>query len=320
MCIRAVSAAIPASCAGHLTCELPGAWEVRIVLLRRGLHFLFLAGIVRVVPGWKLRDRVCATKDLPSFGHFLTVRTQGTCQRHEFCLLPRGRSWSPDYSHPPGKDEPLVTLSESQLLYTVLGVAIILTAGRGMAEIARRLRQPEVLGELIGGFLLGPSVFGALLPGAYNTIFLDHASATIFSGLSWIGAILLLLAAGLEVDLRVLRMRARPGILAAAFAIVPSLLIGSFFAWKVIGRVPPAGIFLGIVLSVTGVSVASKILMEMGVLRRDYGQVILAAGIASEVAVWLFVSVASSLHSASPILAGLRSFGFALAFILLTMT
>ena len=58
-------------------------------------------------------------------------------------------------------------LSEEALLLTLVAVAIILLIGRGMAEVARRLGQPEVLGELLGGVLLGPSALGALFPHLY---------------------------------------------------------------------------------------------------------------------------------------------------------
>lgn len=212
------------------------------------------------------------------------------------------------------------SLSEQDLLLMLLAIAIILILGRGAGELARRLHQPEVLGELLAGFLLGPSVLGALLPGVRHALFVTPVSGLILSGLSWIGAVLLLLAAGLEVDLNILRRETRPGALAAAFAIVPSLIAGSAFAWLVLHRQPPSGVYLGVVLSVTGVSVVAKILMEQGTLRRAYAQVILAAGITSEVLVWLMIAVMSSLHSGSPLLALARSAIFAVGFFLLMMT
>ncbi len=212
------------------------------------------------------------------------------------------------------------SLSENQLLLALVAVATILLVGRGAAEVARRLRQPEVLGELLGGFLLGPSVFGALVPAAYRTLFLDRAVGDGLSLLSWIGAILLLLVAGLEVDLHILRAEARPGALAAAGAIVPSIVVGAFFARMALHASFTGGLFLGLVLSVTAVSVVAKILIERDALRRGYAQVALAAGVASEVLVWLLIAVVSALHGGSPILAGLRSAGLALLFFLAMMT
>lgn len=211
-------------------------------------------------------------------------------------------------------------LTEQQLLVSLLALAAIWVVGRVGGEVARRLRQPEVLGELLAGFVLGPSVLGAALPGVRAHLFQTPAVADVLSGFSWVGALLLLLAAGLEVDLDVLRRQTKPGVLAAALAIVPSLVAGTLFAWIAFGKVPPGGAFLGVVLSVTGVSVAAKILMERGTLRRGYAQVILAAGVASEVLVWLLVSLMSSLHSGAPLLAFGRSLLFAIGFLLIMGT
>jgi Kef-type K+ transport system membrane component KefB len=60
------------------------------------------------------------------------------------------------------------TLSEHQLLDGLLSLGSILLVGRGTAEVAKRFGQPEVLGELIGGFLIGPSIIGAIFPGVYQ--------------------------------------------------------------------------------------------------------------------------------------------------------
>ncbi len=207
-------------------------------------------------------------------------------------------------------------LTEDQLLLGLLALAVILVIGRGSAEIARRFGQAEVLGELLGGFLIGPSILGALLPSGYHTLFLGEGANLVLSMFSWLGAILVLLIAGLEVDLKIVRQLAKPGGLTAAFAIVASIATGSFFAYLVLGVPPLNGFFLGVVLSVTGVSVIAKILIERDSLRRGYAQVILAAGIASEIVVWPVISVVSSLRGGHGVTAGLRSVGFVILFFL----
>lgn len=209
-------------------------------------------------------------------------------------------------------------LSEQQLLCGLLALAVILGCARGGGEVARRLDQPEVLGQFVAGFLLGPSVLAPLLPAVYHTLFFTPGVDLVLSGFSWVGAILLLLIAGLEVDLQLLRAEARPAILAAALAIVPSLAAGTLFTRLVLGNVRPYG--FGIVLSVTAVSVAAAILIEREAMRRRYAQVILAAGVASEVMVWLMLSVVASLHGVSPVLTGARSAAYALLFFVFMLT
>ncbi|HTD80289.1 MAG TPA: cation:proton antiporter, partial [Chloroflexota bacterium] len=186
------------------------------------------------------------------------------------------------------------TLSEQQLLLVLVDLAIILVFSRAATVLARWLRQAEVLGLLFAGFVLGPSVLGALLPAVYHTLFLNGAVSLVLSAFSWVGAALLLLIAGTEVDLRILRAEIRPGTLAAAGAIVPSLAAGTIFVWLALSKGAPYGFFLGIVLSVTAVSVAAKLLLERDVMRRRYAQVIMAAGVASEVLVWVLVSVVAA--------------------------
>jgi Kef-type K+ transport system membrane component KefB/nucleotide-binding universal stress UspA family protein len=212
------------------------------------------------------------------------------------------------------------TLSNEQILLVLVALAVILAIGRGSAEVARRVGQPEVLGELIGGCLLGPSVLGALLPGVRHELFLHEPVGLSLSAFSWVGAVLLLFIAGLEVDLDILRAEAKPGALATLFAMVPSLAVGTAFGLIVLHRSFAASTFLGVVLSVTAVSVAAKILMERDTLRRGYAQVILAAGVASEVVVWLLVSIVASFGNGSPLRAGLQSFVFAVLFFVVMMT
>lgn len=210
------------------------------------------------------------------------------------------------------------SISEHQVIIGLIILAVVIALGRGAGDFARRVNQPEVLGQLFAGFLLGPSIFGALLPGPYHFLFSDPMVGTALSLFSWVGAILLLLMAGIEVDLGILRQEAKPGAFAAAFAIIPSVIVGTLFGRLVLGST--YGIFLGIVLSVTGMSVIAKILMERGEMRRRYAQVILAAGIASEIVVWLMVSVASSLRHGSPFEAGAISSAYAIAFFLVMIT
>src|SRR5918911_253859 len=115
---------------------------------------------------------------------------------------------------------------------------------------------------------------------------------------------LLLLLGGLEVDLPILQATAHTSLLAATGAIVSSLVAGTLLGWLILGQPLQADFFLGVVLSVTGVSVLTTILLERGALRRDYAQVTLAVGIASEVLVWILISTAAPPGGSSPLQGG----------------
>ena len=215
----------------------------------------------------------------------------------------------------------LHAFTENQLLGAFLAVMVVLLAARGTAEVSRRLSQPEVLGELLGGFIIGPSVLGALFPHAFHDLFQNGAVSLALQWMSWVGAILLLMIAGMEADLAILRQKVLPGLLAAAGAIGASLAIGTFFGMRLFGLEPTSSFFLGLVLSVTAVSVVAKLLIEREALRRDYAQVLLAAGIAGEVLVWPLISIVSSVqHNGSPWVAGLRATALATGFFLFMFT
>ncbi len=211
--------------------------------------------------------------------------------------------------------------TENQLLGAFLAVLVVLLAARGTAELSRRLKQPEVLGELLGGFIIGPSVLGALFPRAFHDLFQNGAVSLALQWMSWVGAILLLMIAGMEADLAILRQKVLPGLLAAAGAIGASIAVGTFFGTRLFGLEPTSAFFLGLVLSVTAVSVVAKLLIEREALRRDYAQVLLAAGIAGEVLVWPLISIVSSVqHKGNPWVAGLRATALAAGFFLFMFT
>ena len=211
--------------------------------------------------------------------------------------------------------------TEHQLLGAFMGIALVLLAARGMAELCRKLGQPEVLGELLGGFVIGPSILGALFPEAYEVLFLNPAISLALTLLSWIGAILLLMIAGMEADLAILRQKIVPGSLAAAGALGASIGVGVLLGVRVFQLEPTNAFFLGLVLSVTAVSVVAKLLIEREALRRDYAQVMLAAGIAGEVLVWPLISIVSSVqHRANPFVAGLKATALAAAFFAVMFT
>lgn len=212
------------------------------------------------------------------------------------------------------------SLSEEQLLQALVAVAVILLLGRGFGEVSRRMGLPEVLGQFFAGILLGPSVLGLILPGLFSLVSKSSSTGFVLSSLSWLGAIFLLLAAGLEVDMAILRAEARASAFIAFGAIVPSAIAGVCFSLIVLH--PPHlanALFLGVIFSVTAVGVVAKIFIESQVLRRRYAQVILAAGIVSEVLVWLMVAVVSATKSGDPLVA-LRSAVYAVGFFILMLT
>ncbi len=215
-----------------------------------------------------------------------------------------------------------MSLSEHQLLKVLIALAVLVVVSRGFGELSRRARLPEVVGQLLAGVVLGPSLLGVAAPGAESWLFNDPGVGNSLSAFSWVGAVLLLLLGGLEVDLAVIRAKARVGVLAAAGAIVPSIGVGVAFGVLALGQSLASATFLGVVLSVTAVTVTTAFLLEQGLGRRDYAQVILVSGVISELVVWLLVPVVSALFgpSGAPLSAGIDAALSIVGVFLLLMT
>ena len=102
-------------------------------------------------------------------------------------------------------------------------IALFIAVGRGLGEIMQRIGQPSVIGELLGGLLLGPSVFGLLWPQAQQAIFpANPEQKALIEGIAQFGILLLLLLTGMETDLKLVRKVGRPAFfISVAGIIVP---------------------------------------------------------------------------------------------------
>jgi Kef-type K+ transport system membrane component KefB/mannitol/fructose-specific phosphotransferase system IIA component (Ntr-type) len=189
-----------------------------------------------------------------------------------------------------------------------LALAILLIVGRTLGEVARRLGQPSVVGELFAGILLGPAVMGRLWPEGLELLFpKTGASATTLDGVRQLGLALFLLVAGMEVDLsRVLR-QGRALSYVGAFGLLGPLAIGfgvATFAPHVVGydgRLGPGlfALFFATALSISALPVIAKTLMDLYLYRSDFGMTVIAAAVLDDIVGWLLFAVVLSLIGAS---------------------
>lgn len=192
-------------------------------------------------------------------------------------------------------------LDEHQVLLVLIQVALLVGLARALGGLAGRIGQPPVVGELVAGIILGPSVFGTLFPGAYGWLFASGYStvdAVVF-GLAWIGVILLLLALGYETDLAIIGRFKRAAIGVSAGSFLVPLAIFTTLAFFVPDEfVGDSGeilfaLFFALALSVSALPVVAKILADLGFLRRDFGQITLAAGMTMDAVGWLLLAALS---------------------------
>ena len=178
-------------------------------------------------------------------------------------------------------------------------VVTLLVFGRLMGELMQRIGQPAVMGQLIAGIILGPSVFGALLPSWSQALFPDDTTQkAMLDALSQLGILLLLLMTGMETDLRVFRDARKTAVSISLAGIVVPFVCGVLLGQLLPQSLLPdpskrliTTLFLGTALSISSVKIVALVVRDLGFLRRNVGQVIVAAAIIDDTIGWLIMSV-----------------------------
>jgi Kef-type K+ transport system membrane component KefB len=180
---------------------------------------------------------------------------------------------------------------------------LLLLVGRLIGELMNRLGQPALFGQLIAGVLLGPSVFGLLWPEAHRFIFPDNKTLkTMIDAVSQIGILLLLLLTGMETNLALVRRRKRVVVSSSLSGIAVPFVLGVALAYLLPGNAIPmhenrlvTALFLGTALSISSVKILAMVLIDIGAMRRDLGQLMLATAILDDSLAWIIIAVISGI-------------------------
>jgi len=178
-------------------------------------------------------------------------------------------------------------------------IVVLLVVGRLLGELLSRWGQPPIMGQLLAGVVLGPSVLGYFSPGAELALW-PHAPAqkAMLDAVAQLGVLLLLLLTGMETDLSVMRNCGRAALNVSLAGIALPFLVGV----AAIELLPASmlvkpdqrlllALFIGTALAVSSVKIVAALVRELGFIRRTVGQIILAAAIMDDAIGWIFVSV-----------------------------
>lgn len=173
----------------------------------------------------------------------------------------------------------------TSFLQLALLLSVILVSAKLAGYLSQRIGQPSVLGELLVGILLGPSLLNILeLP------FIDYEMAHMLKEMAELGVMLLMFLAGMELHLSDLAKSLRPamlgGLLGVAFPLLTGWGLGAVF-----GMDTPAALFLGLVMGATSVSISAQTLIELKVLRSRVGIGLLGAAVFDDILVILLLSI-----------------------------
>lgn len=209
------------------------------------------------------------------------------------CTLSCGSAWAAEQSGKP-----------SEIVF-FLALLVVILVGRLLGELMQRIGQPAVMGQLIAGLLLGPSVFGAVAPDWQQALFASSAAQkSMLDAVSQLGILMLLLLTGMETDLNLVRRVGR----AAASVSVAGIVL-PFACGFALGQYLPesmlphpehrliTSLFLGTALSISSVKIVAMVVREMNFMRRDLGQVLIASAIIDDTIGWIIIAITFSLAS-----------------------
>lgn len=187
----------------------------------------------------------------------------------------------------------------------VAQIVLMIAVGRGLGEIMQRIGQPSVIGELLAGILLGPSLFGWIWPEAQAAIFpKTPEQKAMIDGIAQFGILLLLLLTGMETDLKLVRKVGKAAIaISIAGILVPfacGFALGEFLPDALLPRPDQrlvASLFMGTALSISSVKIVAVVVREMNFMRRNVGQIIVATAVIDDTIGWIIIAVIFSLAS-----------------------
>ena len=198
---------------------------------------------------------------------------------------------------------PLAQPAGHDLLVFLVQVGLLLGVALVLGRLAARVGLPAVVGELLAGVLIGPSLLGHLTPGLWHWLFpAPVAQANMLNAVAQVGMLLLVGISGMHVDLRLVRRRGATAARVSLGGLVVPLALG-----LALGCVLPAAllspttsrttfvVFLGVAMSVSAIPVIAKTLLDMKLLHRNIGQLTLAAGAVDDAVGWCLLSVVSAM-------------------------
>lgn len=196
-------------------------------------------------------------------------------------------------------------MTHTEFVQLFLALAVLLAASRLLGESARKLNQPAVLGELMAGILLGPTLLGWLAPDVFGYLFPTKGMLpVVMQGFTTVGITLFLLVAGLEVDLSAIFRQGRSALTVSLSGILIPGLIGFGLGWagpllfggEALGRGENAGVwlfalFFATAMSISALPVIAKTLMDLNLYRSDLGMTVIASAVFDDLVGWIIFAL-----------------------------
>lgn len=187
------------------------------------------------------------------------------------------------------------------LLSLLVQLSIIVILSRGLGLLFRRIHQPLVIGEIVAGIVLGPSLFGLLAPSTAQLIF-PAATAPYLNILAQVGLLLFMFLIGLELNIGTLKGQGHHAVLISHASIIVPFLLGSLLALFLYDSFAPDGVpftafalFLGTAMSITAFPVLARILTESKLHTTPLGALVITCAAVDDVTAWCILAFVVSI-------------------------
>lgn len=222
-------------------------------------------------------------------------------------------------------------LTQHDVMTMFLALAVLLGTAKLAGELMQKIGQPSVLGEIMAGILLGPTVLGRLRPQIYAALFpTTGAMPIVLETVTTLGVVFFLLTAGLEIDLRSIFRQGKSALLVSFFGVIIPFSFGFLAAGafpRFLGAEVNANrlifaLFVGTALSISALPVIAKILMDLNLLRTEMGTVVMSSAMFDDLVGWiLFSMILGMMNSSQHSLGGVkRTILLVVVFTLLALT
>jgi len=203
-------------------------------------------------------------------------------------------------------------------------ITIILVA-RLFGWFFRKIGQPSVIGEMIAGIVLGPSLVGMYFPEFSATLFPKESLGNL-QFLSQIGLILFMFVIGMELDLKVLKNKAHDAVVISHASIVIPFALGLSLAYFIYEIYAPMGVefssfglFMGIAMSITAFPVLARIVQERGMQKTRLGTIAITCAAADDITAWCILAVVIAIVKAGSLASSLYVIGMAILYVIIML-
>ena len=208
------------------------------------------------------------------------------------------------------------------LLFQIITIVFV---ARIFGWIFRKIGQPSVIGEIIAGIVLGPSLFGLYLPDMKEALFPLESLGNL-QLLSQIGLILFMFVIGMELDLKVLKNKANEAVVISHASIVIPFALGIGLSYYIYHQFAPAGVeflsfslFMGIAMSITAFPVLARIVQERGIHKTRLGTIVITCAAADDITAWCILAVVIAIVKAGSFVSSLYVIGLAILYVLMML-